>query len=174
MRRLFVYIRRYWPRYAFGLLCTFAFAILQMVLPILMRDAIDAVQKGYPARLVHLVELMCVLAVAMGATRCLSRVTMFNTGRDVEYDLRNHLFDHLTKLGPDFYERLKTGDLMSRMINDLTAVRMMVGMGVLQFVNTPVTYLIALIFMFSLNSKLAIATIAPYIMLFIAIRFRSE
>jgi ATP-binding cassette subfamily B multidrug efflux pump len=171
MRRLFVYIRRYWPRYAFGLFCTFAFAILQMVLPILMRDAIDAVQKGYPTHLVHLVELMCLLAVMMGATRCLSRVTMFNTGRDVEYDLRNELFAHLAKLGPDFYERLKTGDLMSRMINDLTAVRMMVGMGVLQFVNTPVTYLIALIFMFSLNSKLALATIAPYIVLFIVIRF---
>src|SRR5712691_3890596 len=155
MRRLFVYIRRFWPRYAFGLTATLAFSILQNLLPILMRDAIDAVQKGYPTRLGHLVELMCVLAVMMGATRCLSRVTMFNTGRDIEYNLRNELFAHLAKLGPDFYERLKTGDLMSRMINDLTAVRMMVGMGVLQFINTPVTYMIALIFMFSLNPKLA-------------------
>ena len=169
MRRLFVYIRRYCPRYAFGLLATLAFSILQNVLPILMRDAIDAVQKGHPARLTHLVELMCVLAVMMGATRCLSRVTMFNTGRDIEYNLRNDLFAHLAKLGPDFYERLKTGDLMSRMINDLTAVRMMVGMGVLQFVNTPVTYIIALIFMFSLNPKLALATIVPYLVLLISI-----
>jgi len=169
MRRLFVYIRRFWPRYVFGLLATFAFSILQNVLPILMRDAIDAVQKGYPTRLVHLVELMCVLAVMMGATRCLSRVTMFNTGRDIEYNLRNDLFAHLAKLGPDFYERLKTGDLMSRMINDLTAVRMMVGMGVLQFINTPVTYIIALIFMFSLNPKLAFATIVPYLVLLVAI-----
>jgi len=169
MRRLFVYIRRYWPRYAFGLTATLAFSILQNLLPILMRDAIDAVQRGYPTRLGHLVELMCVLAVMMGATRCLSRVTMFNTGRDIEYNLRNELFAHLAKLGPDFYERLKTGDLMSRMINDLTAVRMMVGMGVLQFINTPVTYIIALIFMFSLNPKLALATIVPYLVLLISI-----
>ncbi len=97
MRRLFVYIRRFWPRYAFGLTATLAFSILQNLLPILMRDAIDAVQKGYPTRLGHLVELMCVLAVMMGATRCLSRVTMFNTGRDIEYNLRNELFarDHV-------------------------------------------------------------------------------
>src|SRR5712692_10172051 len=170
MRRLFVYIRRFWPRYAFGLTATLAFSILQNLLPILMRDAIDAVQKGYPTRLGHLVELMCVLAVMMGATRCLSRVTMFNTGRDIEYNLRNELFAHLAKLGPDFYERLKTGDLMSRMINDLAAVRMMVGMGVLSFTNTPVTYLFALAFMFSLSVRLTLATIAPYIVLFVAIR----
>src|SRR6266851_5265647 len=128
MRRLFVYIRRFWPRYAFGLTATLAFSILQNLLPILMRDAIDAVQKGYPTRLGHLVELMCVLAVLMGATRW-----------------------------------------MSRMINDLTDVRMMVGMGVLQFINTPVTYIIALIFMFSLNPKLALATIVPYLVLLISI-----
>src|SRR6266478_6298798 len=171
MRRLFVYIRRYWPRYAFGLTATLAFSILQNLLPILMRDAIDAVQRGYPTRLGHLVELMCVLAVMMGATRCLSRVTMFNTGRDIEYNLRNELFAHLAKLGPDFYERLKTGDLMSRMINDLAAVRMMVGMGVLSFTNTPVTYLFALAFMFSLSVRLTLATITPYIVLFVTIRF---
>ena len=65
--------------------------------------------------------------------------------------LRNDLFTHLTLLDRSFYERLKTGDLMSRMINDLSAVRMMVGMGALSFADTPVTYIYALSFMVALS-----------------------
>jgi ATP-binding cassette subfamily B protein len=171
MSRLFVYLRRYWVLYALGVLCTLSFAILQMILPVLMRDAVNAVQRGHLNRLVHYAELMIGLAAVMGVARGVSRTIIFNTGRDVEYDLRNDLFAHLTTLSPDFYERLKTGDLMSRMINDLNAVRMMVGMGVLSFTNTPVTYLFALVFMFSLSPRLALATIAPYLVLFVAIRF---
>jgi ATP-binding cassette subfamily B protein len=171
MRRLRAYVRRYWVRYAFGVVCTLSFTILQMTLPVLMRDAVNAVQRGHLNRLVHYTTLMMALAAMMGIARAVSRATIFNTGRDIEYDLRNDLFEHLTTLGPDFYERLKTGDLMSRMINDLNAVRMMVGMGVVNFTNTPVTYLFALGFMFSLSVRLTLATITPYLVLFIAIRF---
>jgi ATP-binding cassette, subfamily B, multidrug efflux pump len=171
MRRLFLYIRRYSINYAFGVLCTLSFAILQMILPVLMRDAVNAVQRGHLNRLIHYAALMVGLAAMMGIARAVSRAIIFNTGRDVEYDLRNDLFAHLTTLGPDFYECLKTGDLMSRMINDLNAVRMMVGMGVLSFTNTPVTYLFALAFMFSLSVRLTLATITPYIALFVVIRF---
>jgi ATP-binding cassette, subfamily B, multidrug efflux pump len=171
MRRLWVYVGRYRAWYAFGVFCTFSFAILQMTLPVLMRDAVNAVQRGHLNRLVHYAMLMLGLAALMGVARAASRTTIFNSGRDVEYDLRDDLFAHLTTLGPDFYERLKTGDLMSRMINDLNAVRMMVGMGVLSFTNTPVTYLFALAFMFSLSVRLTLATIAPYFVLFIVIRF---
>ena len=171
MSRLFIYVRRYWVAYAFGIVCTLGFAVSQMTLPVLMRDAINAVQHGHPDRLVHYAMLMIAIAAVIGLARAASRGIIFNTGRDVEYDLRNDLFAHLTTLGPDFYERLKTGDLMSRMINDLNAVRMMVGMGVLSFTNTPVTYLFALAFMFSLSARLTLATITPYIVLFVVIRF---
>ena len=58
----------------------------------------------------------------MGAARWFSRVVIFNCGRNVEYDLRNDLFAHLCNLDQVFYQRIKTGDLMSRMINDLSAV----------------------------------------------------
>jgi ATP-binding cassette, subfamily B, multidrug efflux pump len=171
MKRLSVYIRRYRVWYALGVICTLSFAILQMILPVLMRDAVNAVQRGHLNRLIHYATLMIGLAAMMGVARAISRVIIFNTGRDVEYDLRTDLFAHLTTLGPDFYEQLKTGDLMSRMINDLNAVRMMVGMGVLSFTNTPVTYLFALAFMFSLSPRLTLATITPYLVLFVAIRF---
>jgi ATP-binding cassette subfamily B multidrug efflux pump len=171
MKRLSIYIRRYWIWYALGITCTLTFAILQMILPVLMRDAVNSIQQGSMNRLVRYAEWMIGLAALMGIARAVSRSIIFNTGRDIEYDLRNDLFAHLTTLGPGFYEELKTGDLMSRMINDLNAVRMMVGMGVLSFTNTPVTYLFSLAFMFSLSARLTLATIMPYVVLFVVIRF---
>jgi ATP-binding cassette subfamily B protein len=171
MKRLFTYVWRYRSWYAIGILCTFVFALLQNLQPLLARAAIDAVHSGEPQRLVHVAIAMVTLAILMCVARALSRIITFNTGRDIEYDMRNDLFAHATKLGPDFYERLKTGDLMSRMINDLMAVRMMVGMGVLSFTNTPVTYVFGLIFMVSLSPRLTLATIAPFLVLFIVIRF---
>ena len=83
----------------------------------------------------------------MGVARWFSRFVIFNCGRDIEYDLRKDLFAHLAGLDQVFYQRIKTGDLMSRMINDLSAVRMMVGMGVLSLTTVPVTFFFALAFM---------------------------
>jgi ATP-binding cassette subfamily B protein len=171
MKRLFLYVQRYRLRYALGCSCTLAFSILQMTQPLLMRDAVNAVHDQMPRHLGWIALLMVAVAVLMGITRALSRIITFNTGRNIEYDLRNDLFAHLTRMGPDFYERLKTGDLMSRMINDLTAVRMLLGMGFLSFTGTPVTYLFALIFMLSLSPRLTLATLAPYAVLFVLIRF---
>ncbi len=170
MRRLLVYIRRYWLRYAFGIFCTLATATLAMSIPFLVRDAINAIEKGHAERVASLAELICAAAVVMGIVRWFSRFIIFNCGRDIEYNLRNDLFAHLVSLSPDFYERIKTGDLMSRMVNDLTAVRMMIGMGVLTFTNTPLYYVYALAIMTSLNARLTLASIAPYVVLFIGIK----
>ncbi len=170
MTRLFQYIwrHRYW--YLLGVFFTFAFSFISSLLPLLTRDATNAVRAGHSDRLGHIALLMILVAILMGVARSLSRIITFNTGRDIEFELRNELFSHLTKLSPAFYERLKTGDLMSRMINDLTAIRMMVGMGVLSFTSTPATYLFTLGFMLRLSPRLTMATIAPYLLLFLVIR----
>ncbi len=170
MRRLLVYIRRYRLRYGFGILCTLVTATLAMIIPLFIRDAIDALQAGHPERLTHYALAMGAAALVMGVVRWFSRFVIFNTGRYIEYDIRNDLFARLVKLGPDFYQRIKTGDLMSRMVNDLTAVRMLVGMGILTLTNTPLYYVYALAFMFSLNARLTIASVAPYLILLVGMR----
>jgi len=171
MRRLLSYARRYWLRYVFGILCTFANATLAMIIPLFIRDAINATSKHRPDLIAHYAELMIVFAVMLGTVRWFSRFVIFNVGRDIEYDLRNDLFQHLTTLGTDFYQKFKTGDLMSRMINDLTAVRMMMGMFVLSSANTPLMYGLALVFMSSLNLRLTLFAIVPYLILFVSIRW---
>ena len=149
MKRLLAYVRPYWHRYALATLCTLATVTLGMVLPYLTGKAIDSIQGHDSHRLSQLAGEIFAAALAMGAVRWFSRFIFFNCGRDIEYCLRNDLFAHLTQLDRTFYERLRTGDLMSRMINDMTAVRMMVGMGVLTLTNTPVYFIYALIFMFT-------------------------
>ena len=171
MKRLLSYMRRYWVRYAFGIACTFATAALAMKIPLFLRDAIDATRADRTDLVAYYSELMIAFAVILGIVRWFSRFVIFNVGRDIEYDLRNDLFQHLTTLNSDFYQRFKTGDLMSRMINDLTAVRMMVGMFVLTIANTPLIYALALIFMTSLNGRLTFFALVPYVVLFVGIRF---
>jgi ATP-binding cassette, subfamily B, multidrug efflux pump len=170
MKRLLGYVRPYWHRYALATLCTLATVTLGMLLPYLTGRAIDSIQAHDSRRLGHLAGEIFAAALAMGVVRWCSRFMFFNCGRDVEYCLRNDLFTHLTLLDRSFYERLKTGDLMSRMINDLSAVRMMVGMGALTFANTPVTYIYALSFMVALQWRLTLVTLLPFVILFFSIR----
>ena len=171
MKRLLSYMRRYRARYVFGILCTLANATLAMIIPLFIRDAINSTEAHRLDLVAKYAVLMIAFALVLGVVRWFSRFVIFNVGRDIEYDLRNDLFRHLTTLGTDFYQRFKTGDLMSRMINDLTAVRMMVGMFVLSIANTPLTYGLALVFMCSLSPRLTFFAIVPYIVLFVGIRW---
>jgi hypothetical protein len=87
-----------------------------------------------------LVATIIGIALVQSVVRTFSRYVIFNVGRDVEYDLRNDLFAHLERLPLAFYQERQTGDLMSRLVNDVNAVRMMLGPGLLTFINTPVYY----------------------------------
>jgi ATP-binding cassette, subfamily B, multidrug efflux pump len=170
MKRLFSYMRRHWLTYLFGIFATFLTATFYNFVPLLTRDAINAAQSGHRTALAHYAELIALVAVVMGTARWISRFVIFNIGRDIEYEIRNDLFAHLARLGPDFYQRLRTGDLMSRMVNDITALRLLVGMGVLMLTNTPVYFVYALIFMTYLNHQLTVAAIIPAILLLLGVR----
>ena len=74
---------------------------------------------------------------------------LIGISRDIEYDLRNDLFRHLVRLSPDFYGRTRTGDIMARATNDLNAVRMMLGPGVMYCFETGLTFVLAIAIMMS-------------------------
>ena len=100
-----------------------------------------------------------------------TKVTIFNqagavTGlvgisRDVEYDIRNHLFRRLTGLSWDFYARYRTGDIMARATNDLSAVRMMLGPAVMYLAETSLTFALALAIMLSADWRLTLWALLP-------------
>jgi ATP-binding cassette, subfamily B, multidrug efflux pump len=175
MRRLWSYLAPYRGRYAFGALCLFVTASLAMLVPVLLRDAVDAIPRmvrGETTSIAPLVLGIFAIALVQGVARTFSRFVIFNVGRDVEYDLRNDLFRHLERLPLAYYQTHPTGDLMSRLVNDISAVRMMLGPGALNLANTPIYYVYALSIMASIDPVLTVAALAPYpFMLFLVKRF---
>jgi ATP-binding cassette subfamily B multidrug efflux pump len=171
MRRLWAYLRRYRMRYAVGGACLFATATLAMLVPYLLKRAIDAIAHGAPPSAVARLALWIIgIAVVQAVVRTLSRAVIFNVGRDVEYDLRNDLFAHLQTLPLSYYHRQQTGDLMSRLINDVTAVRMLLGPGILNVVNTPLYYVYGVGIMLSLDPRLTVAALLPYPLILLIVK----
>jgi len=176
MQRLKGYLWRYWKRYLIGVLCLTVTATLIMVVPWWIRAAVRTIEQGGPIEdVVFYAMMIIVAAVAQGLVRTFSRFLIFNAGRDIEYDLRNDLFAHLQKLPLSFYHSYRTGDLMSRVINDISSVRMLLGPGVLNLINAPLYYLFAVTLMFTMDARMTLVVILVYPMMAWAFRnFRGK
>jgi ATP-binding cassette, subfamily B, multidrug efflux pump len=176
MGRLKTYVWRYWRRYLVGALCLFVTATLVMWIPWWIREAVRIIESGGSLRdVTFYAAVIGVAAVAQGIVRACSRALIFNAGRDVEYDLRNDLFAHLEKLPLSFYHSQRTGDLMSRVINDISAVRVMLGPGILNFVNAPLYLVYALALMLSMDVRMTLAVLVPFPLLIFAVaKFRGR
>jgi ATP-binding cassette subfamily B protein len=171
MARLLGYLRRYRWRYAAGGACLLVTATLAMAIPYLLKRAIDAARaEAAYTEIGYIAALIVAIAIVQALVRTFSRALIFNVGRDVEYDLRNDLFAQLQRLPLSFYHRQHTGDLMSRVINDVTAVRMLLGPGILNLVNTPVYYAWGVAIMLTLDPRLTLAALLPYPLLLFAVK----
>lgn len=167
MNRLWKYMRRYRARYAVGGLALFATATLVMIIPKLTQRAFDVIGGDLPAdeklsTVAGYAGTIVAIAVLQAIVRTWSRALIFNAGRDVEYDLRGELYDHLLKLHQGYYQSQRTGDLMSRLVNDIGAVRMLLGPGFLTFINTPLYCLYAFSLMLWMDWSLTLAALVPF------------
>jgi ATP-binding cassette, subfamily B, multidrug efflux pump len=176
MGRISQYLWRYWKSYLFGGLCLLATATLVMCIPWWIREAVRILEHGGVLSDVAFYAAMIVgAALLQGLVRTYSRALIFNAGRNIEYDLRNDLFAHLEKLPLSFYQKQRTGDLMSRVINDISAVRVMLGPGTLNFVNAPLFYVYAMVLMLSMDVRMTLAAVAPFVLLmYMARQFRGR
>ena len=166
---------RYRGRYAIGLACLFATGTLAMSVPYLLKRAVDTIAAGGSMSTVGwFAGTIIVVALAQSVVRTLSRFVIFNVGRDIEYDLRNDLFAHLERLPLAYYQTQQTGDLMSRLVNDITAVRMLLGVGFLNLINTPIYYLYAVTIMASMDWRLTLASLAPYPLVLVIVKRTSR
>jgi ATP-binding cassette subfamily B protein len=163
MSRLWRYVARYRLRLATGIACLVVATSLAMTVPWLVKTVVDGIAAGAGTRAVAPTLAAIVgIAVVLGVVRTASRALIFNVGRDVEFDLRNDLFAHLERLPLAFYQQGRTGDLMSRLVNDVGAVRMLLGPGILNVINTPIYYAYGLAIMLSLDPTLTLAALAVY------------
>ena len=133
----------------------------------LMRDTGDTDFGALRAELIEVALLIIALAVGAGLARIVSRITIFNAARHIEFDLRNTLYDRLSALTPSYYQRIPTGDVTSRVTNDVGYVRLLYAISFLHIINTTLAYGIALEKMLELSWELTLWCLLPYpIMLF--------
>ncbi len=123
----------------------------------LVRDAVDAAVALRAAEVKTAALWIVGVSVAGAGVRVLSRIAVFTAGRNVEYELRALLLDRLQRLGPAFFRKMPTGDIMSRATNDLVQVRLLLGFGVLNIVGSTFALTSAFYVMFSSSWKLSLA-----------------
>ncbi len=161
--RLWVYIHRNLGYYILCAVITLLYAVGFVALPILVGWAVGGAVEGLPRSEV-LWRCALLLSVALGRAvlRYFSRTLVFNAAREVEYEMRNDLFAHLQRLPQSFYFQWRTGDLMSRCVNDLNSVRLMLGPGVLTVIQTPFMFCLAFGLMLTMSVKLTLLVFVPY------------
>jgi ATP-binding cassette, subfamily B, multidrug efflux pump len=152
---------RHWPRYLVGVFLLGSYQAAQYFFDTRLRIAInDALGTEHDRAIGMGMGLIGVMLAAF-VVRVLSRTVVFNAGRIVEYDLRRALEAHLMRLGPSFYRRMSTGEIMSRVTNDLVQVRLLLGFGVLNLINTAFALVSALAVTIPISMKLTLAALSP-------------
>src|SRR5690348_670920 len=123
----------------------------------------------------HALGLYCIILVGVmlvkGFFSFWTRWILIGISREIEYDLRSDLLDRFLALDPEFYARNRTGDLMSRATNDLNAVRMVLGPGMMYTAQTIATMVLAIFFMVKLSPVLTLWVLIPVPFVAFAVRY---
>ncbi|MBI5582591.1 MAG: ABC transporter ATP-binding protein [Deltaproteobacteria bacterium] len=144
-----------------GLMMTVDF--LQLMIPRFIKGAVDALAAGKADRsvLAHYIGLILLVALLTFFLRYVWRQLIFGLARRIEEALRNRLLAHLFLLSPSFYQRRSAGDLMAHATNDLEAVRMALGMGLVSLVDSLFLGSAAIAFMVYINPYLTLVSLLP-------------
>jgi ATP-binding cassette subfamily B protein len=136
-RKLLSYFEPYKRILVFGVACVFMTNLVRMTAPLVLRHAVDDLAASVShSKLFEYAGLLIAIALGQGIFLFTQRRLLINMSRDIEYDLRNDFYEHLQKLPFEFYQTHRTGDLMARATNDLSAVRMIVGPALMYSMNT--------------------------------------
>ena len=169
------YLNKYLFKYKTNLLLGFFIIIIARILllftPGLIRESvnvIDEFRKGniisietVQTELIQNIFLILLAAIAAGIFTFLTRQTIINVSRYVEFDLKNEIYTQYQKLSLSFYKKNQTGDLMNRISEDVTRVRMYFGPALMYSINTITLLIITFFYMYRQSPELTIYTISP-------------
>ncbi|MEC8677906.1 MAG: ABC transporter transmembrane domain-containing protein, partial [Candidatus Margulisiibacteriota bacterium] len=153
---------KYWSWYLAGLIALILTTFITTLIPIEIMQIIDSINTNSDwLQLKPNVIRLISLAGALAIVRTLSRILIFTPGRYVEYDLRKTIHRHLLTLSPEFFRTHTIGDTMSRMINDIQALRLMSAFGFLHIVNTTMIYSLVIYQMIHIHPELTSWVLIP-------------
>jgi len=171
-RRLLRYLAKHRRSFLLGFACVVVTNVLTLTGPWVLKYAIDDLQSSLTLEKVREYAVVLLgLALVGGFFRFLMRRIIIGASRDFEYDLRNDFFASLQRMHLGYFQHTRTGDLMSRATNDLSAVRMMIGPAVMYASSTGLTFIVAIVLMVSINPWLTAAALVPLPFVSIVVRY---
>ncbi len=179
-QRLLSYLKPHWKKSTLGVFALLVVNALGVYIPWLIREGIDELQVTFSFdRIVYYAGIIIALATAMWFVRVASRIWMFGVGRQVEFDLKQEIFEHLLTLEPAYFSENRIGDLINRATSDVDNIRRLLGFAVLSLVNTIFAYALTLPAMLAINVRLTLFALAIYPLMFLLVwvssdRLRSE
>ncbi len=179
LRHLDKYFLKYKYRLLIGLVITIIARVFAVFVPSFVGDCIDLVKNYLDGNLGSYGELQSKLLIkvllllgAASLSACftfLMRQTFIVVSRFIEFDLKNEVYQHYQRLSLNFYKKNRTGDLMNRISEDVSRVRMYVGPAIMYSVNTITLFVVVIGYMISIAPELTLYTVAPLPILSISI-----
>ena len=165
--RLLSYLRPHWKQVTLGLIALLVVNALGVTIPRIIGYIVDELSVAFTFnRLLLYVILILVLASIMWVIRMASRIFLFGAGRQVEFDLKQRIFQHLLTLEPAYFGRNTIGDLINRATSDVDNIRRLLGFAVLSMANTLFAYVMIVPSMIGLNGSVAFFSLAVYPLMF--------
>jgi ATP-binding cassette subfamily B multidrug efflux pump len=162
LQPLFPYMRRYRRSFFWGGMSVILSNLIWIFFPQVIRVAIDDLNSGVTERKIWLyASLLVAVSIAKGVFLFLTRWIIIGISREIEFDLRNDLFQQLEKQPAAYYQQHRTGDIMARMTNDLNAVRMLLGPAIMYSANTVLFSAGALFFLLKISPLLTLVALVP-------------
>ncbi|MCC5663601.1 ABC transporter ATP-binding protein/permease [Nostoc sp. CHAB 5784] len=161
--KLSAYLRPHWREASLGILALLSVNALGVYIPWLIRAGVDKLSTTFSwNQILHYVVIIVLLSSAMWLMRMASRIWLFGVGRQVEFDLKQRIFEHLLKLEPAYFASNTAGDLINRATSDVDNIKRLLGFAVLSLANTVFAYALTLPVMLAISVDLTLASLAVY------------
>jgi len=170
LNKFWSFARPYLPGYLLGLALLLLTNGLALWIPWLLRDAIRAMERGAALGVVAgFAGWMVGVALVQAGTRTLSRLAILGSSRKIAHDVRDVFFGQLQRLDATYYDTHRTGDIMSRGVNDIRLIQAFFGPGVMNLLNTTVVYCATVVLLLRIDVQLTLVSLALFPLLFFVV-----
>lgn len=174
LRKLGSYLRPHWRMVLLGTIALLIVNLLGVYIPLLIKDSIDQLEGEFSFNQLSRTALwLLLLSAIMWCFRMYSRTSIFGIGRQVEFGLKQRIFQHLLTIEPGYFSNNTSGDLINRATSDVDNIRRLVGFALLSFINIIFAYAFTLPVMLKINVRLTILAIAVYPLMLMTVQLFS-
>ena len=175
LKKLLEYLRPHWKKTSWGIFSLFVVNAVGVYIPLLIRNGVDELQVAIKFdQILYYSLLILGLASILWVIRMSSRILLFGVGRQVEFDLKQKIFNHLLTLEPSYFADNTVGDLINRATSDVENIRRLLGFAVLSLANTAFAYALTLPVMLGINVKLTLLVIGVYPLMIVLVQLFSD